>query len=363
MKKTRKTLTTILATMLAATGLEAQSKTLVVYYSYTGNTEEIVETLSSKISADVVEVEPATRGIDYAANNYAIGSALIGAIRSAPDESGSYPAIDTTSIDWDEYATVIIASPLWWSQMAAPMQTFLFENGAAMAGKNVGLIVSSYSSSIGGVESDMTRLVPEGKRFAKSLWINNSTHSDRSALIDEWLTDIKYAEMNKTETSKMNITINGRTMACELADNTSAQALVEQLKRGDISYEAHDYGGFEKVGDIGISLPENDEEITTEAGDVILYLGRNICIYYAENTWDFTRLGKITGVTDSELKEIVGAGQGEVSVTLSLAETSSQKEARSVRNGESVRHDLGGRVLSGDMKPRLYVAGKELRNK
>ena len=77
-----------------------------------------------------------------------------------------------------------------------------------------------------------------------------------------------------------------------------------------------DYGDMEKVGDIGTSLPTNDEQITTEAGDLILYMGSAFVIYYAPNSWNFTRLGKIDNITVQELKNILG--DGSVEVTLSL---------------------------------------------
>ncbi len=92
------------------------------------------------------------------------------------------------------------------------------------------------------------------------------------------------------------------------ADNSTAQAFMNLLAQGDVRVAMRDYGGFEKVGALGTTLPTNDEPITTEPGDVILYQGNQITIYYAANTWSFTRLGKIQGVSESELKRILGKG-------------------------------------------------------
>lgn len=178
--------------MLMATFGVAQSKTLVVYYSYTNNVEHIVTELHKQIEADVVRVKPAEKGLDYAANNYAIGSALISAIRNNPDSPDSYPAIDPVNVNFDEYDTIIIGAPLWWSNMAAPMQTFLFNNGSKMAGKNLGLIVSSASSGISGVEGDAKRLIPDGKFLNPSLWIRSSQTSNAATLISDWLKAIGY---------------------------------------------------------------------------------------------------------------------------------------------------------------------------
>lgn len=172
--------------------LAVNAKTLVVYYSYTNNVERVVTELRNQIDADVIEIEPAEKGLDYAANNYAIGSALISAIRNNPDDASSYPAIDPVNVNFDEYDTIIIGAPLWWSNMAAPLQTFLFHNGNKMAGKNIGLIVSSASSGISGVESDAKRLIPGGKFLSPSLWIRSSQTSNARALISEWLKAIGY---------------------------------------------------------------------------------------------------------------------------------------------------------------------------
>ena len=75
----------------------------------------------------------------------------------------------------------------------------------------------------------------------------------------------------------------------------------------------HDYGNFEKVGPLPFELPRNDETITTEPGDIILYQGNQITIYYDENTWNFTRLAKIDNVTREELLDVLGSG--DVTVT------------------------------------------------
>lgn len=173
---------------------DTTGKTLVVYYSYTNNCKEIVETFTNQISADVIKIEPAEKGLDYAANNYAIGTEQLSRIKANPNDESSYPAIDPVEVEISQYANIIIATPLWWSQMASNMQTFLFKYGKEMAGKNIGLIVSSHSSGISGVEADCKRLVPNGNHL-KSLWINASKHSQRASLIEQWLMDINFSSV------------------------------------------------------------------------------------------------------------------------------------------------------------------------
>lgn len=169
-------------------------KILIVYYSFTNNVHTIVSDLRTQIEADVIRVEPTEKGLDYAANNYAIGSAQIQAIRNNPGSASSYPAIDPVEVEFGRYGTIIVAAPLWWSNMAAPLQTFLFNHGAEMAGKRIGLIVSSSSSGISGVESDARRLIPDGNFLTPSLWIRSFQTSNCHSMIARWLKDTGYTE-------------------------------------------------------------------------------------------------------------------------------------------------------------------------
>ena len=98
-----------------------------------------------------------------------------------------------------------------------------------------------------------------------------------------------------------------------ISESDAAKAL---LAEGDLTIEMSDYGNMEKVGPIGQSLPRNDEHITTSPGDLILYQGSNLVIYYATNTYTFTRLGRIDNVEEDELRTALGVGS--VTVTLSL---------------------------------------------
>ncbi len=119
---------------------------------------------------------------------------------------------------------------------------------------------------------------------------------------------------SKGELSEMKISIQissnsgSHKLTATLTDNSSALAFFELLKKAPVTIKMSDYGNFEKVGSLGTSLPRKDEQITTTAGDIILYQGNQITIYYDTNSWSFTRLGKIDGVTKTELKRILGKG-------------------------------------------------------
>ncbi len=144
-----------------------------------------------------------------------------------------------------------------------------------------------------------------------------STSKNRILTTDTTLASSE-AEMNKQEGNIMKITVGDKILTAVLSDNSSADAFKEILSSGPLTIDMSDYGNMEKMGPIGQSLPTNDEQITTAAGDIILYMGNSLVIYYDTNSWNFTKLGKIQDITQEELKEILGADN--VAVTFSLEE-------------------------------------------
>ena len=344
----------------AATVQEA-GKTLVVYYSYTGNCQQIVESLTAQIQADVMRIEPADKTQKYEADNYAIGTALLNAIKDNPNDAASYPAIDPVSItDLSQYQNIIIVTPLWWSQMAAIMQTYLFNYGAQMAGKNVGLIVSSHSSGISGVVADADRLVKNVTWMGDALWINASNHSNRASLIQNWLPTLNFAE-KQTTMSKMYITIDGQTQAVTLVDNQATKTLVEKLQQAPVTATLSSSGGFEIWGALGFSLPTSNEQINAQPGDVILYNGSNICIFYGTNSWSYTRLGKIDGLSESELRTFLKAGESNISVTLSLSSgTTAINGVRSPAAEGGAYYSLNGQRVDNPSKGIYIRNGKKV---
>ena len=118
--------------------------------------------------------------------------------------------------------------------------------------------------------------------------------------------------------SEIKITVSGKSLPVKIEDNAATKVLVAALRDSSITYEAEDYGGFEKVGALGRSLPTSNAQITTQPGDVILYSGNQIVLFYGSNSWSYTRIGKMEYGTLDELKTFLKAGQGKISVTLSL---------------------------------------------
>lgn len=117
---------------------------------------------------------------------------------------------------------------------------------------------------------------------------------------------------------RIDIEVNGQVRTAVLSDNESARAFRELLEQGPVTVDMHDYGSFEKVGDLGTSLPRSDTQITTTPGDIILYLGNQVTIYYDVNSWNFTLLGHVEDATGENMREFLG--NGNPTVTFSLHE-------------------------------------------
>ena len=337
------------------------ARTLVVYYSYTGDCRDIVSQLTRQITADVVEIEPAEKGLRYEANGYALGTQLLNAIKAAPADANSYPAIDPVSTSLDNYDNIIIVTPLWWSQMAAIMQAYLFAYGPQMADKSIGLIVSSASSGISQVVADCRRLVPDATWMGDALWINNSNRSRTASLVSDWLATLNF--QTSTETSDMYVTIEGQSQRVALADNAATRALVERLQEGPVHVVLNSSGGFEIWGALGFSLPTSNQQITAQPGDVILYNGSNICLMYGSNSWSYTRLGKIEGLSEAELRTFLKAGQSNIAVTLSLKSETTAISTPSMHKAKSAYYTLDGRRTERLSNGILIKDGKKIANR
>ena len=158
---------------------------------------------------------------------------------------------------------------------------------------------------------------------------------------------------------KLYLTIGGITKTATLVSNSSTEALVAQLQQGNITYEAHDYGNFEKVGPLGYTFPENNEQINTVPGDLILYQGSNLCIYYDTNSWNFTRIGKLDNMTQAEIKTWVNAGGDNVSVTLSVSELTGISKVKADET-KSQAYTLMGTLAQDGHKGIVIQNGKKV---
>jgi len=149
---------------------------------------------------------------------------------------------------------------------------------------------------------------------------------------------------------KMYITIDGRTETVTLAGNGATQALVTKLQEAPVTVTLNSSGGFEIWGALGFSLPTSNEQTNAQPGDVILYNGSYICIFYGTNSWSYTRLGKIDGLSESELRTFLKAGESNISVTLSLNNTAGIRTIHHSPSAIDHCHNVSGQCVSNGNK-------------
>lgn len=165
----------------------------------------------------------------------------------------------------------------------------------------------------------------------------------------------------QTMTEKLYVTIGEETRSVTMEDNVGTQALVAALQAENITYEAHDYGNFEKVGALGQSFPTADHQITTSAGDIVLYNGDNICIFYGSNSWSYTRIGKFDGMSAEDVRRFVNAGGGNVMITLSLQPIhTGLDEFSDDKHGDSPVYTITGQIAPKGYRGIVIQNGKKI---
>ena len=128
-------------------------------------------------------------------------------------------------------------------------------------------------------------------------------------------------KMKKTDEStladnQIRVTVGSSSFIVNLEDNETAKALREMLADEDLTISASNYGGFEKVCQLGKTLPRNDKQITTEAGDVMLYSGNQIVFFYGSNSWSYTKIGKVEASSIEELESVLSGSETEVILSI-----------------------------------------------
>lgn len=297
-----------LYTALRDGNTEETGKVLVAYFSATGTTRPLAEYAADTLHADLFEIvpkEPYTQA-DLA---YYTGCR---ADREQNDPAARPAIADTCkTADMAGYDVVFLGYPIWHSQ--APKIIYTFLESYDFTGKTIVPFCTSHSSGIGSSDINLHALATganwlSGRRFAAG------TSRDS---IEKWIDTLALPKQEARTMNQITLSFNGHTYTAALADNSSAEAFAELLKGGPLTVSAHDYGNFEKVGELGAELPRNDEPITTSAGDIILYQGNQITVYYAQNAWNFTRLGRIND--PSGLRDALGSG--DVELTFQLADS------------------------------------------
>ncbi len=151
---------------------------------------------------------------------------------------------------------------------------------------------------------------------------NNETESPEENVTPEGTTMYQLAVENKTAEdedigdSTMTMKIGDTKVNVDWEDNQAVKALRDMARYGDVTIQMSMYGGFEQVGSIGQSLPRDDKQTTTSSGDVVLYSGNQMVVFYGSNSWSYTRLGHISDKNTEEMTDLLS--NGDVTITISF---------------------------------------------
>ena len=165
--------------------------------------------------------------------------------------------------------------------------------------------------------------------------------------------------MAQTMTQKMFITIGGATKTATMVDNAATQELVTRLQQSPVTVTLNSSGGFEIWGALGFSLTTNNQQVNAQPGDIVFYNGSNICMFYGTNSWSYTRLGHIDGLSESELRTFLKAGESNISVTLSLENTTRISQIKADKTS-SKAYTLQGTIAQAGYKGIVIQNGKKI---
>ena len=284
---------------------------LVAYFSRTGTTRDVARLIRNETGGDTFEIIPESA--------YPQRYNDVLDIAQSELDSNARPRISGNVSNIENYDTVFVGFPIWHGNEPMIIRTFL--ESYDFDGKTVVPFCTSGGSGISSAQDSFEYMLP--RSIVPDGLCLPSSAQNRSQTVKDWLAKIMpQSEPDNSEDHDLRIFIRDKSFTADFEENSSADALKELLEEGPLTIKMSDYGNFEKVGSIGTTLPRNDEQTTTVAGDIILYQGDSLVIYYDTNSWNFTRIGKINNATQEELKEALG--DGDVTVTFSLIKQGAQ---------------------------------------
>lgn len=287
---------------------ENEEKILIVYFTRSGNTEVLADMIQDKTGGTKFRIETVK---EYPEDYSGVYDEAM-----KEQQENVRPELKSSVENMADYDTVFVGYPIWHGDTPMAIRSFL--EGYDFTGKKVVPFCSSGSSrpepSFASISASA-----HGAEVLDGFWTQEAYVENAADEINQWIGRLQIMKENEEEETmkdQISITAGSHVFIAALADNSSAEALKELLRQGTLTINMSDYASMEKVGPIGTSLPRNDERIVTEAGDMILYQGNSLVIYYDTNTWNFTRIGKIEGVTKDQL--LAAMGNGNVTVTIEL---------------------------------------------
>ena len=274
---------------------------LVLYFSATGTTKGVAERIAALSGADIAEIVPAQ---PYTSEdlNYNDRATRATVEQNTPD---ARPEI-ANEISLDGYDTVYLGYPIWWGQAPRILSTFVESHD--FTGITVIPFCTSGSSDIGQSDDTLAALAGNGSWLQGRRFSGNVSEDE----LQMWINETCGVKGEKA----LRLTINDTEVTVDWEDNESVRALLELCTGQPMVIEMSMYGGFEQVGSIGQSLPRNDSQTTTQAGDIVLYSGDQIVIFYGSNSWAYTKLGHITDQDAVGMAALLGGGNATLTIAL-----------------------------------------------
>ena len=198
------------------------------------------------------------------------------------------------------------------------MTVFLLGCGNSKTGTASGTEAAAEEISSSALTGDQQQVVDESVNVTNEESSSEALSSEEQKTESEEITgsdsEVQTAEEEAVKTLQMKIADTVVEVAWE--DNESVEALRKLCEEEPLTIEMSMYGGFEQVGSIGSNLPRNDVETTTSAGDIVLYSGNKMVVFYGSNSWAYTRLGHITDQDEAGMTQLLS--NGDVTITVSL---------------------------------------------
>ena len=284
----------------------SELRTLVVYYSYSGVTQSLAQSIAGSCNGELLEVvdygnypRPESQTTYSYANNE----------RSQID-AGVWPEINTSVESFNAWDAVIICTPLWNGKMANPMLTFLHNHADKLAGKQVALAVTSYSSGISNVVLDAHNTLPEAIFVGNPLHINRNGRATMAATAANWLETLDFEPVEEPSVIKMRVVVGDKVFPATMVDNATMASFKELLP---LTLNMNELNGNEKYYYLSENLPTDKfRPDTIHAGDIMLYGNSCVVLFYKTfaTSYEYTRMGAIDN--PAGLAEALGSGNVEV---------------------------------------------------
>ena len=231
-------------------------------------------------------------------------------------DNSARPIFVGTVENMDRYDIVFVGFPIW--NGIPPRIIYTFLESYDFSGMTVVPFSTSNTTGISRSMAEVRNLLPDSY-VLDGINIPRADFDRADEMVSEWLNRLNIGIANaltSQDTQELSgflyLHIGDVTLTATLAENTATETLMGLLAENPIIIDMRDFGGFEKVGNLGTSLPRSDERISTSYGDIVLFQGNQLVIFYASHAWSYTRIGRINDATQAELIEILGEANREL---------------------------------------------------